>query len=239
MKSLKAQMAIAIVCVVLGLMLAYQFQAVKNINSVSRGQEIEKLTSQVNMLQKQKLDFENSIATLEKKIEEYEKSAATSNGLASNLKNELDNVRLLAGLTNVEGPGVVVTVTPQIQDLNSSEPVMVNFTYLLLIVNELNASGAEAVMVNNQRIVSTTQIRQAGSTIVINDVRNSAFDKFEIKAIGDSTTLETGLNMVGGVKQELSTYGINIKIQKSNSVTIFKYNKVIDFKYAKQVKEGE
>lgn len=239
MKSLKAQMYVALVCVVLGLMLAYQFRAVKNISSIASSKKVLELQAQVNEAKKQKESLENSIKELEKKIEGFERQAANTNGVASSLKNELDRVRIIAGLTKVEGPGIVVTVTPKSQNLAGKEPSQVSFVHLLLLINELNASGAEAIMINNQRIVSNTQIRDAGSMVVINDVRLSPFDKFEIKAIGDPTTLDVAINMAGGVKQELSYYGIEVKTQKTNSVQILKYNKVPEYKYAKIEKEGE
>lgn len=239
MKSIKAQLSIAIVCVILGLMLAYQFQAVKNISSIASSRRIEELSTQLNLAKKQKDDLDKNVKELDKKIENYEKEAASTSGIANSLKNELDHFRMMAGSTNVSGPGISISIIPPTQNLDNKEPVPIDFLYLLVIINELNSSGAEAIMVNNQRIVSTTQIREAGNTIVINDVRYSKYDIFDVKAIGNSTTLEVAMNLNGGPKQQLSLYGINIKIQKSNNIIIFKYNKVMNFKFAKQVKEGE
>jgi len=238
MKSFKAQFAVALVCVVLGLMLAYQFRAVKSYSNLAVSKQVEDLSSQLNEAKKQKEDLEKSILELEKKIEEYEQNAASSSAYANSLKKELDNVRILAGQTNVEGPGVIITVEPM-KGIDMSGSVAVSFVHLLPIINELNASGAEAIMINNQRIVSTTQIRDAGSMIIINSVRLSAFDKFEIKAIGDPTTLEVAINLPGGVKDELSYYGIDVRTQKSDNIVVLKHNKVIEFKYAKPSKPAE
>lgn len=239
MKSLKAQIYVALVCIVLGLMLAYQFKAVKNSSTVASSQKVLELQNQLNQAKKQKEELELGIKDLEKKIDEYERNATNTSGIANSLKNELDRVRIIAGLSKVEGPGIIIKVIPQGQGIENKEPVPVSFVHLLLVLNELNASGAEAVMINTQRVVSTTQIRDAGSMIVINDIRYSAFDEFEIKAIGDPATLEAAINLAGGVKQELSYYGIGITTQKSDNIVILKYNKVPDQKYAKPVKEGE
>lgn len=239
MKSLKAQTYVAVVCVVLGLMLAYQFKAVKNISNIGVSQKVLELQNQLNQAKKQKEEFELSIKELEKKINEYERDIANTGSITNSLKNELDRARIIAGQTKVEGPGVIIKVTPQPQNIENKEPAPVSFVHLLLIINELNSSGAEAIMINTQRVVSTTQIREAGLMIVINDVRYSAFEEFEIKAIGDPTTLETAINLPGGVKQELAYFNIGITTQKSDDIVILKYNKVIDQKYAKPAKEGE
>lgn len=239
MKSLKAQVYVAVVCIVLGLMLAYQFRAVKNISNIAVSQKVMDITKELNETKKQKEDLDKNIRELENKISEYEQNAADRDAMANSLKNELDRVRIIAGLTKVEGPGITIKVIPQTMSIDSKEPSPVSFVHLLLVINELNASGAEAVMVNNQRIVSTTQIRDAGSMIIINGVRFSSIEEFEIKAIGDPDTLEAAINLPGGVKQELSYYNINIVTQKSDNVVVFKYNKIIEQKFAKPAKEGE
>lgn len=239
MKSRKAQYSIAIVCVVLGLMLAYQFQNANNISSIYARKQVDEMQGQLIEVQKQKEDLEKSVSSLENKIEEFEKSATITSGYASSLKNELDNVRMLAGLTKVEGAGVIVTVSPQISDIDNKSTIEVYAEYLLLLVNELNASGAEAIMINGERVVSTTQIRDVvlGRTIQINGVRQRSYEPFEIKAIGDPATLDGGLKT--SAEQVLLGYGIRLDIQKSSKVTINKYNKVIEPIYAKPVKEGE
>lgn len=239
MKSLKAQIYVAVVCVVLGLMLAYQFQAVKNAVGVARNQKLEELSAQLSEAQKQKLDLEKNIKELDKTIESYEQEMANSGGVASALKNELDRVKTLAGLTEVEGPGISITVNPVEQELGIDEPAPIDFRALLLIINELNASGAEAIMINKQRIVSTTQIRTAGYTIIINGVRFSATDKFEIDAIGNPTTLEGAMNFPS-LKDDIEQYYFaTFKTKKADKITILKYNKIPEYKFAKPVKEGE
>lgn len=241
MKSLKAQLSIAAVCIVLGLMLAYQFQNASNILNIYAGKQIDDLQQQLKDAQTQKQDLENSITDLQKKIDEYEKTASNANGYANSLKSTLDEVRQFAGQTDVEGPGVVITVSPVVSDLGNSLPVTVSASELQMLINELNACGAEAVMAFDQRIVSTTAIRDmtADSSIVqINGVSEPTTGPFEVKAIGDPATLEGGLKTV--LVQAFSDYyGIDLKIEQQQKITIKAYNKVVNFKYAKPVKEGD
>lgn len=237
MKSLKAQYSIAAVCVVLGLMLAYQFQNANSIINAGKNKQIDEIQEQLKQTQKQKEELQASIASLEKKIEDYEKSATTSSGYASSLKTELDNVRMLAGLTKVEGTGVIVMVSPQILGIENNGTAEIYAEHLLLLVNELNASGAEAISINGERFVSTTQIRDVAHTIQINGVRQKPYEPFKVMAIGEPATLEGGLKT--SVEQYLKDYGILLNIQQSKKVTIDKYNKVIEPKFAKPVKEGE
>lgn len=241
MKLSKAQFSVALICAILGLMLAYQFKNAKNLTSIANTAQIEKLQNQLEEAQKQKETLEKQINDLDQKVEEYEKSAATGSSMVEALKSELDKVRMFAGLTQVQGPGVILTIDPQKDNLNSmGESPVVNAQALQIVVNELNSSGAEAIMINNQRIVNTTEIRQVGNNISINDVKFSSQAKFEIKAIGDKHMLETGLNLRDGAVEWLKdAYGLILEITPSDKVVILKSQKVVKFNYLQPVKEGE
>ena len=137
----------------------------------------------------QKLEQENE--ALETQIREYEKrisefeSAAQNEGQSNKLiYEELERIRMVAGLVDMEGPGVVVTVNVKHVSEWGEDAIIQNVRYddLLKLVNELNAAGAEAIAVNNERIIATTEIRNAGDYIVINTNRYSA--PFEIKQWG-------------------------------------------------------
>jgi uncharacterized protein YlxW (UPF0749 family) len=77
-----------------------------------------------------------------------------------------------AGTTALKGPAVVVRLsdsnrTPDVPTADTSA-YKIHDVDLQLVVNALFGAGAEAVAVNNNRIVATTPIRAAGSTIVVN-----------------------------------------------------------------------
>jgi Uncharacterized protein conserved in bacteria len=239
MKLLKGQVYVAIICVVLGLMLAYQFKAVKNINSAATESRVEDIQKQLKGVQKEKEDLENKIKELEKQKEQYESNASANDSQAAILKQELDKIRDFAGVTKLQGPGIVITLSQKTQGLDEkADSYPVNDWDLLRIVNELNATGAEAISINGQRIVNITQIRGVGTTrININGVYFSNREPFNISAIGNAAQLESGITMPDGIKDELNYY--SFKIQKLNNVVINNYNKSYELRYAKPLKDGE
>lgn len=239
MKITKAQISVALVCAILGTMLSYQFKNAKYLTAISNTVQIEKLQNQLDDTQKQKDELEKKVNELDKKIEQYEKSAATGNSVVEALKTELDNVRTFAGLTKVQGQGVIITVDPKNHDITSNvENPVVNASALQFLVNELNSSGAEAIMINGQRIVSSTGIRDVGSNVAINDIKYSSQGVFEVKAIGDKQMLVNGLNLTGGAVEWMKTvYGFTIQIAPSDKVEILKSQKVVKFDYMQPVKE--
>lgn len=236
MKGYKIQLALAVVCIVLGIMLSIQFKTVKTgVGPVSENRARE-LASQLKKVKEERDNLLNIKNELEGKIRDYENQASTGSVSAKMLKTELDNARIMAGLEDVEGPGVIIIL----DDLKFSEQIgypLISHADLLLIVNDLNAAGAEAISINGQRIISTTEIRQAGTHININTV---AFPPpYEIKAIGDPKTLEGAMMMRGGVIEDIQKSDIAVNLTQHQSIQIARFNGIIEKKYSKVVKAGD
>ena len=104
---------------------------------------------------------------------------------------------------------------------------------LLRLVNELKAGGAEVVAVNDQRLVDTSEITCAGTTILVNKTRIAP--PFVVKAIGEPQTMEAALNMRGGILEYLQFYGIQVSISRKSEVLIPMYSGGSQYKYAKPV----
>lgn len=236
MKNYKFQMALALVCIVLGVMLSIQFKTVNTgVGPVSENRA-RQLASQLKKVSEERDNLLAIKSDLDNKIREYEDQASTGSVSAKLLKDELDNARIIAGLEDVEGPGITITL----DDLKFGETVgfpLITHDMLLLIVNELNAAGAEAISINDQRIISSTEIRLAGTHININTVEFAP--PFTIKAIGDPKTLYGALMMREGVMEGIKNSEIDAPITQEQSIKIQKYNGVIERKYAKVIKEGE
>ena len=100
---------------------------------------------------------------------------------------------------------------------------------LLYIVNELFNSGADAVSINNQRIVSTTSIICDGNIIRINGEMVGV--PITIKAVGSPERMEGALNRPGGYLQKMAGDGVEVYTQRVEDVTIPKYEGVYSYEY--------
>lgn len=144
------------------------------------------------------------------------------------------NNRILAGNVDVEGPGIVVALA----DGESKEPkdypmLLVHDDDILRMVNELKAAGAEAISVNGERLISNSEIRCMGTTVLING--NSYSSPFEVKAIGNTANMTEWLKLKNGYTEQLKAIGLGITVEQSESLTIPKYKGKVSFKYAKPV----
>lgn len=76
-----------------------------------------------------------------------------------------------AGTVALQGKGLAVKLSDSDRDPEDPEEsgaYRIHDTDLQLVVNALLAAGAEAVAVNDSRLVATSPIRAAGDTIVVN-----------------------------------------------------------------------
>ncbi|GAB4465578.1 MAG: hypothetical protein OHK0029_36320 [Armatimonadaceae bacterium] len=190
------------------------------------------------------VDLTEKISDLQNRLTQYQKAAADENGNAKLLSADLQKANLLAGLVAVSGPGVVVTLRdskkapPKAADMSQELYVEIIRPYLIhdqdiqAIINELRAAGAEAISVNDQRVVSTTAIRCVGPTVLVNNVTTNG-SPVKIKAIGDPNTLVSSLTMAGGVTDQYKlTDPAMITMDKKPTVTIPAFSGASPVRYA-------
>lgn len=234
------QVALTAVCLLLGFVLALQFKSV-TINDASNNTEVKRAEELQKDLLKEKTKNEelySQLMQMKNDVEQYRKTAEENGNVSQVLMEQMNTAETLAGLSAVEGPGVVVTMkdaTGEQAAAQDAQNSVIHEGDLRTVVNELLASGAEAVSLNEERLVSTSSIRCVGPTVLVNNTRIAP--PFVIKAIGDSKTLEAGLLIKDGIAEVLKSYGIGVDIQTSETVTVPAYKGAITFKYAKKVQQ--
>jgi len=210
-------LAIMMVCMLLGIMLALQYRSVNYNQSMAslENKRLEELKEEVIRLQNQKNELQERYEKLEEENQTFARVKAGDSEAVQQLKNSLLKARIFAGLETVEGEGVIVTLDDNYPFLYVSDFDILN------VVNELKASGAQAISVNEERIVAMSEIREAGDYIVINGKQYKA--PFVVKAIADPNNLERALMMIGGVVENLEAGGLKVSIKKSDKIVINKF----------------
>lgn len=224
----KGQWAIGLVCMILGLMLAVQFRTTNDIKASVGYQRMEDLTLQLNKTEKERAALQEEMSKLRAQI-------GTGNANSA----ELERARMEAGLIPVVGAGVVILLDDSKRSRQPGENpnlYVIHDDDLLKVINELRAAGAEAISINDQRLLATSEIRCAGPTLSVNNSRSAP--PYEIRAIGNPQTLENSLKMRGGVVETLQFWGIQVTVKPQEEVTIPAFKGTYRFEYAKPVKEG-
>jgi uncharacterized protein YlxW (UPF0749 family) len=224
----QGQVAIAMVCIVLGVMLAMQFRTTQDIRSSIPFQRIEDISQRLSQTEKERDD-------LLKQVRELNQASESETASKENL-----NVRMGAGVVALNGPGVIVTIDDSKRPTKPGENAnlyLIHDDDILKVINEMWAAGSEAISINEQRLVARSEIRCAGPTLSVNNTRYSP--PYEIRAIGDPATLENALKMRGGVVETLQFWGIQVSIKKQDLITVPAYKGPFHFEYAQPVKEAE
>lgn len=237
----KGHMAVTLVSLVLGIMLATQFKISKNIGGALPIKRIEETTQILRQVEGERDQLKAEVDSLRKRISEYEQQAVKGEGTLEIMKKELEKLRIAAGLTEVVGPGLIVKLDDSKRSQQQGENpnlFLIHDDDLLKTVNELSAAGAEAISINGQRIISTSEIRCAGPTISVNNTRLAP--PYEIRAIGDPATLENAMRMRGGIVETMEFWGIQINIKHEQNIVIPAYVGSLPQQYVKNAQgEGE
>ena len=218
---------VGIVCLLLVMTMFMQFKVVDqaNITSIETMTESELRSELVEIRDKYEQLSSQYSETLVK-LKEYKEEYKTDGETKDLLEKELYQLQLLLGTMPVQGPGIIITITE-----NNVENDRITYEDLLVIVNSLKGAGAEAVSINEHRIITTSYIFDIRETYVnVNGER--ILPPYVIKAIGNQTYLESALFGSGGYVDELQKYGFDVNVEKYNNILIEAYNDgVIKAKY--------
>ena len=135
----QGQAAIALVCVVLGLMLAVQFRTTQDIRSTVPFQRIEDLSQRLLQAEKERDLLLEEVESLKRSSSKEVQSG------------EIESLKMGAGLLAVDGPGVVVTIDDSKRQTKTGENpnlYLIHDDDILKVINELWAAGAEVISIN-------------------------------------------------------------------------------------------
>lgn len=227
---------IGIMCFLLTLGIVVQLNTIKEANkALGTSSNAENGLRDEVLKWKEKYDSTYSSLLREQKELENKRAEATKNDSNSaKLEEELKTANKLLGLTDVTGSGVIITIADN-QSTTSQTLGVIDANYLLVhssdiiqIINELKNAGAEAISVNDERIVLTTSITCDGNVVLVNGEKIGS--PFVIKAIGNPELL-SNLTRPGGFLEIMKQDGIQVELKKSDKVSIAKYNGVLTSKY--------
>lgn len=223
-------------CILLSYGIAAQIKTTNN-TGISRGTNAIENELRDEIL-KQKEKYDNVYELLEKAEKELETErtdASKNNQELAQLESTIIDGNKVLGLTEVTGSGIIVTlndnqkISPS-NYLGDPNDLLVHDTDIIRVVNELKNAGAEAISINDQRIVTTSSIECVGSVIKINGTKVGA--PFKINAIGLQEAL-INVNRSGGYLWRMKEdWGLDVNIKKEDNIIIPKYTGLIKFEYA-------
>lgn len=233
MKKDKIMMSVIIgaICIILITVMFAQFKTVEetDITGIKTARETE-LQTMLSSWKTRYEEIEEKLIDTKEKIAEYNEKIQSNEQASELLQEELEQTNLLVGKTNVQGEGIIIT-------LKDNEEKSIEASDLRMLINELKLAGAEAISINDKRIINMTEIVDVNNVILINEDR--VVSPYVVKAIGDQTYLSSALSLkTSGFIDSYTKLGKTVEMTREKNINIMAYGSKknqLEFKYAKEV----
>lgn len=224
---------IGIVCILLVAIMFAQFKTIEETDIAGiRNAREEELQTMIATLKTRYEETNEKLQETNQKIAEYTTMTQSTQETENLLSKELSQTNMLVGKTDVTGDGVVIT-------LSDNQNKQIEYTDLIKLVNELKLAGAEAISINDQRIVNMTDIVMVNDIMLINSER--VISPYIIRAIGDQTYLSSALSLKNsGYIDKMTSSGKTASMTLEKNIKILAYsggNNLMELRYAKEVQQ--
>jgi len=201
----------------LGLLLSVAWQPPTLSGTAKADPESSRIWLSIERLEAEQQDLKATLAVLRQDVSRRQQVVAAETDRLHSLQAELERQRILAGLTPVQGPGVLVVL----DDSHAEIPAGIDPNLYIVheydlrdVVNVLWLAGSEAIAINDERLVSSSSVYCLGSTVIVNDTRLSP--PYTIRAIGNPRIQQDYLRNPGyltGLKEKQRLYDLRFQVE--------------------------
>jgi uncharacterized protein YlxW (UPF0749 family) len=215
---------------VIGLALAWQLKGPRAAPPVgyAPGDPRDRILDTIQQLEAEQSALKAHIARQRADLSDFQSQAAADTDRLQRLNDELDAQHAAAGLTAVRGPGVAVTLDDStvrnVSAVSDANVYLVHDFEVRDVINALWQAGAEAIAVNDERVVGNTSVYCVGSTVMVNTTRMSP--PYVIRAIGEPGVLADTLrnpSYLASLRQKVERYGIKFQVTPVSRMTLPAY----------------
>ena len=193
--SVLVRIASVLACAALGFLLVTQLRATEDVGTRLDVEREEDLAQILADLSTESDRLQEEITSLRLTLLAFENSAEGEELALRSLQSRLAELQVLAGTVAVEGEGVRLTVEdPQAQ---------VTQELLVDTVQELRDAGAEAIAVNDVRLIASSAFTTRNRKVVLDGTPLQA--PLTINAIGPGDTIAKALAIPGGAVDSLQS----------------------------------
>jgi uncharacterized protein YlxW (UPF0749 family) len=180
---------------------------------------------------------------LQREVETLTKTNAPADDHISSLNRAAEELAGTAATTKVKGPALEVTLddahrtADSLPDGFTADDIVVHQQDVQGVVNALWSSGAEAMMIQDQRVISTSAVRCVGNTLILQG--RVYAPPYRITAIGDIERMQQGLDADTSVtiyKQYVDAVGLGYGLHTHSSIEFPAYSGSVDFQYASPIR---
>lgn len=206
----RSQLVVAVLLGALGLAAVTQVRA-NEVSNAYAGYREQDLIDILNGLSTLSERTQRQIESLETTRDELRSTRTSRQAALEQAQQNATNLRILAGLVPVSGPGVRVTIGTGVEQLS--------IDVLLDTIQELRTAGAEAIEFNDEvRIVAQSAFEVSGSGILVDGELVPA--PYVVEAIGDPETLAGAITFSRGPQEVIESRGGTVSIEERSQIDI-------------------
>ncbi|HEY3714004.1 MAG TPA: DUF881 domain-containing protein [Jatrophihabitantaceae bacterium] len=216
-----AGILIGVLTAILGFAIAVQVRSNSSSDSLSNAREDDL----IRILDDQNARAERldqQIADLQATLDELQRSGNSDAVAQQQAERELQSLEVLLGTVPATGPGITADITDPQHKLKAED--------LLDVVEELRGAGAESIQFGSVRVTTATSFTDSSDGVQVDGQQISP--PYRVLAIGDPKTLDTALNIPGGVAATARNAGGDAQIVEQQQVDITARSSVPSPKYA-------
>ncbi len=198
--------------------------------------QLAELAYRMQREERRRVELEDEVVQIRRQLEAMTEAAGRNQRGLRALSLKLQEMRLLAGFTPVEGPGVLIEISDnprRLQPTENPNDVLLHYTDLDRVVGDLWGAGAEALAINDERLIGTSGIECVGSTVLVNQRRLTP--PFRITAIGEPGRLVDVVGARGGGLDVLKAFGFPVRVVRLKTIQIPAYRGAIGSAVERQV----
>jgi len=171
-----------------------------------------------------------AVQQLQAEVDALTARAAPGNNIVAKLGAQATKLAPVVGSQAVAGPALSVTLDDAKRTAASlptgftADDIVVHQQDVQSVVNALWAGGAEAMMLQDQRVISTSAVRCVGNTLILQGRVYSP--PYVIRAIGDSSAMSAALDQSPSItiyRQYVAVLGLGYDVKNLGQVTFPAY----------------
>jgi len=219
---------VPLVAVAAGLLFATSAQTSQgnDLRSSGRSDLVDVLRAQDRTLRERQA----ALLQLQSEVDALSASAAPDNKAVAVLRAQASRLAPMVGTQAVTGPALSVALDDAHRTVASlpegftADDIVVHQQDVQAVVNALWAGGAEAMMLQDQRVISTSAVRCVGNTLILQGRVYSP--PYVIQVIGNLSAMRAALDRSEPVtifRQYADRFGLGYDVKSKDKVTFPAY----------------
>lgn len=226
MKKSNGGLMVFFASIVVGLLIAFNMNFNRIIGSSMQlsAKDYKDAINEKSDLYKEIFNLKKRNKEMQETINQYKYDDKKQDNVLDSMKSQLKDYGMITGLREVRGSGILLKINDGNIDTNrdtefEAKSKIFHDNDMALVLNDLRKAGAEAISINNHRVIPSSGVICNWAFLGFED-DSTEYAPFYIYAIGDPDVLKTSLLEDGSHIRELMIRELSVQIEKKDNIVM-------------------